>query len=98
MTKRVVHPDGVPTMVHLSSAIAAGDLLFVSGQTARDVVGFEPQTRAVFEKLGAILRAAGVDFSAVVRCGVYLSDIRYRTEMNRVYLQFSCLQAVWLWL
>jgi enamine deaminase RidA (YjgF/YER057c/UK114 family) len=63
-------------------------LVFVSGQTAGDLVGVEAQTRAILERIGTILRAASSDHSAVLRCGVYLSDIRTFEQMNAVYREF----------
>jgi 2-iminobutanoate/2-iminopropanoate deaminase len=69
----------------LSPAVRFGNLLFVSGQTAADADGLEAQAHAVLRKLAAVLQAGGADLSDVVRCGVYLSDIRLRDRMNEVY-------------
>ena len=72
----------------LSPAVRYGDLLFISGQTAADGVGLEAQAHAVLKKIGELLRAAGGDFGDVLRCGVYLSDIRLRDRMNAVYAEY----------
>jgi 2-iminobutanoate/2-iminopropanoate deaminase len=72
----------------LSPAVRYGDLLFVSGQTAADAVGLEAQAHAVLKKIRDLLQAAGGDFGHVLRCGVYLSDIRLRDRMNAVYAQY----------
>jgi 2-iminobutanoate/2-iminopropanoate deaminase len=77
-------PSGNP----LSPAIRAGELLFVSGQTAAGAGGLEEQTRAVIDKIVAVLTAAGTDLAAVVRCGVYLADIRTFQRMNAVYREY----------
>lgn len=85
----VIVPDGaVPSANPLSAGVAVGQLLFVSGQTAADKSGVEAQTRAVLEKLGAVLRAAGTDFAHVARCGVYLKDAGTFGEMNAVYREY----------
>jgi 2-iminobutanoate/2-iminopropanoate deaminase len=72
----------------LSPAVRYGDLLFVSGQTAADLVGLEAQAHAVLRKIRGLVQAAGGDLGDVLRCGVYLSDIRLRDRMNAVYAEY----------
>ena len=89
MSRKVVTPAGVaPNPNPVSPGIVVGDFVFVSGQTARDQQGVEAQTRAVLEKLGAILKAAGSDYAKVARCGVYLKDVGDFQKMNAVYREF----------
>ena len=89
MSRTAVTPAGVaPNPNPVSPGIVAGGFVFVSGQTARDQDGVEAQTRAVLEKLGAILRAAGSDYARVARCGVYLKDVGDFQNMNAVYREF----------
>src|SRR5688500_11344474 len=71
-----------------SPAYVVGGFLFVSGQTAREQQGVEAQTRAVLEKIGAILRAGGSDYAKVARCNVYLKDVGDFQKMNAVYREF----------
>jgi 2-iminobutanoate/2-iminopropanoate deaminase len=86
MIRRILTPKGVEAPKSpLSPGIRWGDLVFVSGQTAPEATGVEAQTRAVLEKIGAILRAGGTDHGNVLRCGVYLADIRTFDAMNAVY-------------
>ena len=61
---------------------AAGKLLFISGQVAFDdqgqVVGrgdIVAQATKVFENLQAVLRAAGADFSSVIKTNYYITDV-----------------------
>ena len=75
-----------------SPAIRAGQLLFVSGQVAIDpasgryVAGdITAETRRVLENIGVLLEAASLDFSAVVRTTVFLSDMNDFAAMNEVY-------------
>jgi reactive intermediate/imine deaminase len=84
----IVPPGWPPSKSPLSPAVSAGGLVFVSGQTAADVNGIEAQTRSVLEKIGAILRAGGSDYPQVLRCGVYLADIRLFEAMNSIYREF----------
>jgi 2-iminobutanoate/2-iminopropanoate deaminase len=67
-------------------------LVIVSGQGAADPatgrlagLDVETQTEQVFRNLQAILRAAGSDLQYVLRCGVFLVDIRDFEKMNAVY-------------
>jgi 2-iminobutanoate/2-iminopropanoate deaminase len=67
-------------------------LVIVSGQGATDpatgeLVGpdVESQTEQVFRNIEAILKAAGSDLSCVLRCGVFLVDLRDFDAMNAVY-------------
>src|SRR5260370_8407387 len=67
-------------------------MLFLSGQTARDPKSGElvsgdiaAQTERVMENLKAVLLAAGLDFSNVVRCTVFLTDMAEFAKMNEVY-------------
>jgi 2-iminobutanoate/2-iminopropanoate deaminase len=78
-----------------SPAIRAGQLLFVSGQVSIDpasgsfVAGdIKSETRRVLENIGALLQAAGLDYSAVVRTTVFLADMGDFAAMNEVYAGF----------
>ena len=69
-------------------------LVIVSGQGATDpatgqLVGADvaAQTEQVFRNMQTILEAAGTDLSHVLRCGVFLVDMRDFEAMNAVYAQ-----------
>jgi 2-iminobutanoate/2-iminopropanoate deaminase len=75
-----------------SPAVAYERLIFVSGQGAKnpetgELVGedVESQTEQVFKNIAAILEAAGSSLQHVLRCGVFLVDIRDFAKMNAVY-------------
>ncbi|WP_158828758.1 RidA family protein [Mucilaginibacter lacusdianchii] len=75
-----------------SQAVAAGNMVFVSGQIpANPATGelvmdtIEAQTTQVMENLKAILTAAGLDFSAVVKTSIFLKDMGTFTQVNEVY-------------
>lgn len=88
-SRKVIAPPNVARSASpVSPAVQLGNLVFLSGQTAGDVSGVDAQTRAILEKIGAILRVAGSDYSGVLRCGVYLADIRTFEQMNAVYREF----------
>ena len=43
------------------------------------------ETRRVLENVGALLKAGGLDYSAVVRTTVFLADMNDFAAMNEVY-------------
>ena len=42
----------------------------------------------VMENLGAILKAAGMDFANVVKCTIFLADMGDFAKVNAVYAQY----------
>jgi 2-iminobutanoate/2-iminopropanoate deaminase len=67
-------------------------LIFVSGQGATDPAtgalagpDVTAQTEQCLRNLEAILQAAGSDLKHVLRCGVFLLDMKEFQEMNAVY-------------
>jgi len=78
-----------------SQAIRIGGILFCSGQIPLDpntgeIVqgGIEAETRQVMENLGAVLKAADMDYSNVVKATVFLSDLNDYAAMNAVYATY----------
>jgi 2-iminobutanoate/2-iminopropanoate deaminase len=74
-----------------SPGMAVGDLVFVSGQAGRDprtgtvALDVEAQTEQALRNIETILHAAGSSLAHVVRCGVFLVDMREFPKMNEVY-------------
>ena len=67
-------------------------LIFVSGQGATDPAtgrlagaDVETQTEQCLKNLQAILKAGGSDLKHVLRCGVFLIDMKEFAQMNAVY-------------
>lgn len=78
-----------------SQAVRIGDFVFTSGQVALDpatgqmVPGdIEAQTHRVLKNLEAVLRAAELDLSRVVKTTVFLKDMNHFTAMNTVYAEY----------
>jgi 2-iminobutanoate/2-iminopropanoate deaminase len=78
-----------------SPAIRAGNLLFISGQIPIDPASgalidgdMAAQTDRVMKNLTALLAAAGLDFSHVVRTTVFISDMNEFGAMNEVYARY----------
>lgn len=90
---RIISTDKAPGAIGpYSQAIEANGFLFASGQIALspetgEVVGstIEEQTKQVCENVGGILRAAGLDFSHVVKTTCFLADMADFAAFNEVY-------------
>lgn len=95
MTHRFIHSQNLPKPVGpYSPGIGFERLIFVSGQGATDpatgkLAGTDAasQTAQCLENVRAILQAGGSDLQYVLRCGVFLLDMKEFPEMNRVYEQ-----------
>lgn len=91
---RHITSDGLAQMGPYSHAVAAGDLVFVSGMIAHDKdTGFAPaeidaQTRQVFKNLSSALEAAGLELSDVVKVTVFLKSPGDMPRMNEIYTEF----------
>ena len=93
MGKRcVVAPNAAPAGGPYSHAVAAGNLLFVSGQAplARDGSGyakgtFEEEVRLTLDNLKTVLEDAGSGLEHVVKTTVFLADMDKFGEFNAIY-------------
>jgi 2-iminobutanoate/2-iminopropanoate deaminase len=95
MPRKSIQTDRAPKAIGpYSQAIQvdAGKVTFLSGQIPLDprtgeiIAGdVAAQTERVMENLKAVLAAAGLDFSHVVRCTIFLIDLADFARMNEVY-------------
>ncbi|KAA3608167.1 MAG: RidA family protein [Planctomycetota bacterium] len=90
-----IHSDAAPAAIGpYSQAVQAGDFLFSSGQIALDAHGqlveggVEVQTEQVLSNLEAVLGAAGLLKTDVVKCTVFLKNMDDFAAINEVYGQF----------
>lgn len=87
----VIVPNAPKPVGPYSPAVVVGNLVFVSGQSGRDPAtdrvadSVEEQTEQVLTNIATILEAAGSSLSRVIRCGVFLTDMREFQRMNAVY-------------
>jgi 2-iminobutanoate/2-iminopropanoate deaminase len=93
MSRRIIAtPDAPKAVGPYSQAVAAGNLLFCSGQIPLKPATGEllqgdvtEQTTQVLENLGAVLRANQMSFAHVVKTTVFLTDLGDFAAMNDVY-------------
>ena len=93
MSHRPVQAANLPRPVGpYSPGMGFERLVFVSGQGADDPAtgelagaGAAAQTEQCLKNLRTILQAAGSDLPYVLRCGVFLLDMKEFEQMNGVY-------------
>ena len=93
--QRITAPGAPSPQGPYSHAVKAGGFVFISGQAALDPETSKPiggtvaaETRQTLENLKAILEASGASLGNVVKCSVFLADIRDFGAMNAVYAEF----------
>ena len=93
MSNNVIYSPNAPEPIGpYSQAIQAGNLLFVSGQVAIQkstgnliTNNIQEETHQVMKNLSEILKAAGMDFTQVVKCTIFLKDMNNFPKVNEVY-------------
>ena len=93
MTHRSIHAPNLPKPVGpYSPGMGFERLIFVSGQGSTDpatglLAGTDAatQTEQCLKNVRTILQAAGSDLQYVLRCGVFLLDMKEFEQMNGVY-------------
>lgn len=93
MQKNIISTPHAPAPIGpYNQAIQTGQLLFISGQVCLDPVtgqlrnkDIQEEAHQVMHNLRAILQAAGLDFSHVVKTTIFLTDMKQFGEVNEVY-------------
>ncbi len=93
---KVISTDKAPAAIGpYSQAIVTGNLVFASGQIAiipetGAIVegGIVEQTETVCRNIGELLKAAGTDFSKVVKTSCFLADMGDFQTFNGVYAKY----------
>ena len=94
MAKQVILSSSAPEPIGpYSQAIMTGNMLFVSGQIAlsngKMVNGnIKEETGQAMNNIDAILKAAGLDFSHVVKTTIFLKNMGDFPLVNEVYGSF----------
>ncbi len=92
MSKTTVHTDSAPKAIGpYVQAVKIGNLVYTSGQLGIDVSvgkladGIEAQTHASMKNIGEILKAAGTDYSKVIKTTIFVKDLANFATVNKIY-------------
>ena len=96
MSKKVISTDKVPVAIGpYSQAILAGNTLYCSGQIAinpetgdLNTETITEETHQVMKNIFEVLKAADMNFSNVVKCSIFMSDMNQYSEINQVYASY----------
>lgn len=91
--KKIINTLNAPAPIGpYSQAVLVGNTLYTSGQIAINPVNNElvtstikAETKMVMENLKAVLEAADMDFSHVVKCSIFISNMDDFAQINEVY-------------
>ena len=68
-----------------SSAVSYGNLLFIAGKGAHFAGDIKAHTKHVLDEVEKELVRAGSSMEKVLKCNVYLNDLKDYKEMNEVF-------------
>ncbi|XP_039461062.1 2-iminobutanoate/2-iminopropanoate deaminase isoform X1 [Oreochromis aureus] len=96
LNRKVVNTASAPAAIGpYSQAVIVDRTMYISGQLGMDVAsgklvdgGVQAQATQALVNIGAILKAAGCDYSNVVKTTVLLADINDFNNVNEVYKTF----------
>ena len=75
-------PKGIPLF---SSAVSYGNLLFIAGKGAHFPGDIKAHTKHVLDEIEKELINAGSSMEKVLKCNVYLNDLKDYQAMNEVF-------------
>ncbi len=96
MSFEIIKTDNAPAPVGpYSQAVKAGGFVYLSGQIPLDPKSGElvldsisAQAELVMKNLGAVLDQAGLDYSHIIKCNIFLTDMGDFAELNEVYAKY----------
>lgn len=91
--KKVIHTDHAPKAVGpYSQAVQMGDFLFCSGQISIDpktnevfTGDIKSQTEMVMKNIEAVLSAAGLNFSNIIKTTIFITNMADFAIVNEIY-------------
>ncbi len=91
--KKIISTKNAPSPIGpYSQAVLVNGTLYVSGQIAINPTNgllvldnIIEETKRVMDNIKAILTEAGMDFSNVVKTGIFLSDMNNFAKVNEIY-------------
>ena len=90
--RSTIVPQGMSASATLTPGIKMGDVIYTSGQlgTSRDTAQntIQAQTKKSLENVKAVIEAGGGNMGSVLKCTVFLADMKDFQGMNSVYSTF----------
>ncbi len=94
--KQIIQTNQAPAPIGpYNQATLYNGVLYISGQIAIQpetgnliLDDIESETHQVLKNLGAILKVAGMDYSNVLKCSVFVKDMELFSRINAVYAQY----------
>lgn len=91
--KKIINTSNAPAPIGpYSQAVLVGNTLYTSGQIAINPVtnelvlsNIKDETKMVMENLKAVLQAAEMDFTHVIKCSIFIADMNDFAQINEVY-------------
>jgi len=91
--KKIINTTNAPAPIGpYSQAVLVDNTLYVSGQIPINpktnelvMTDIKAETKMVMENLKAILNEAEMDFSHVVKCSIFISNMNDFAQINEVY-------------
>ena len=91
--KKIIYTDKAPAPIGpYSQAVFVGNTLYTSGQIALDpatmelvMETIELETAQVMNNMKAVLKAADMDFSNVLKRTIFISDMNDFARINSIY-------------
>lgn len=96
MQKKIISTKSAPAAIGpYSQAVMAGNTLYCSGQIAIDpstgnIVDetIEKESEQVMVNIGGVLKEAGMDYSNIVKCSIFMADMGDYAAINAVYARY----------
>ena len=96
MSKKVISTKKASAAIGpYSQAILSNNTLYCSGQIAINSKNGElltdnitEETHQVMKNISEILKSANMNFTNVVKCSIFMTDINQYTEINEVYASY----------
>ncbi|KAF3833926.1 hypothetical protein F7725_025130 [Dissostichus mawsoni] len=93
LIRRIVNTTAAPAAIGpYSQSVVVDRTMYISGQLGMDVAsgqlvdgGVQAQTKQALVNMGEILKAAGCDYTNVVKTTVLLADINDFNGVNEIY-------------
>lgn len=96
MSKKIISTKKAPAAIGpYSQAILSNNTLYCSGQIAINPKNGElltdnitEETHQVMKNISELLKVADMNFTNVVKCSIFMTDMNQYTEINEVYVSY----------